>query len=211
MSKERNIETLPLDGGVLCFDFINTVHSWREDEQQHEYLDSYTALIQWCAKVEILSAKKRKQLGQYAAGHAEQAGKALEKIKRVRQLLYQFFAVIAAGNVATLPDDLLHKFNTVLSDALSHIRFNKNKSHLEQDWEDNDADLLQPLWIVMKSAYDVLTGEDPQRIKECPACGWMFLDHTKNNKRRWCNPHSCGSIEKTKKYYQKKKQETLNT
>lgn len=210
MSKERNIDTLPLDGGVLCFDFINTVHSWRDDEQQHEYLDSYSTLVQWSAKVDILSAKRRKQLQQYASQHAEQAVKALEKIKQVRQLLYQFFAIIAAGNIEALPDDLLHKFNTVLSDALSHIRFSKHNSRLGQDWKEDNTDLLQPLWIVMKSAYDILTGEDPQRIKECPACGWMFLDHTKNNKRRWCNPHSCGSIEKTKKYYQKKKQETSN-
>jgi len=209
MSKERNIDTLPLDGGVLCFDFINTVNSWKE-KNGHEYLDSYPSLVQWSGKVEILSVERRKHLQQYAFRHAEQAGKALEKIKEVRQLLYQFFAVIATGNIAMLPDELLHQFNTVLSDALSHIRFSKNKTHLEQDWEEDNTDLLQPLWVVMKSAYDVLTGEDPQRIKECPACGWMFLDHTKNNKRRWCNPHSCGSIEKTKKYYQKKKQETSN-
>ncbi|WP_298733023.1 ABATE domain-containing protein [uncultured Chitinophaga sp.] len=209
MSKERNIDTLPLDGGVLCFDFINTVHSWKE-ANQHEYLDSYTALVQWSGKVEILSAQKRKQLRQYASRHIEPAGKALEKIKEVRQLLYELFAAVAAGNISTLPDNRLHTFNTVLSAALSHIRFSKSKASLEQSWEENDTDLLQPLWVVMKSAYDVLTTEDPQRIKECPACGWMFLDQTKNNKRRWCNPHSCGSIEKTKKYYQKKKQETAN-
>lgn len=210
MSKERNIDNLPLDGGVLCFDFINTVHAWR-GENEHEYLDSYTALVQWCGKVEILPAQRRKILQQYAAKHAEQAAKALEKMKRVRQLLYNFFSTIAAGNIADLPDELLHKFNTVLSGALSRVRFSKTNARLEQYCEDDNTDLLLPLWIIMKSAYDVLTTEDPQRIKECPACGWMFLDHTKNNKRRWCNPHSCGAIEKSKKYYQKKKQETLNT
>jgi predicted RNA-binding Zn ribbon-like protein len=210
MSKERNIDTLTLDGGVLCFDFINTVYSWR-DEHLHEYLDGYSALVQWCGKVEILPAKRRKLLQQYASQHAEQAAQALEKIKRVRQLLYHFFSTIAAGNIAEVPDELLYKFNMVLSDALSRIRFTKTDTRIEQDWEEDNTDLLLPLWIVMKSAYDILTGEDPQRIKECPACGWMFLDHTKNNKRRWCNPLSCGSIEKSKKYYQKKKQETLNT
>lgn len=210
MSKERNIDTLPLDGGALGFHFINTVHSWT-GINLHEYLDSYAAVLQWCGKVEILSAKRRKLLLQYAAAHPEQGAKALEKIKRVRQLLYHFFSAIAAGNMDELPDEMLHKFNTVLSDALSHIRFSKKNTHLEQDWEEDNTDLLLPLWIIMKSAYDVLTGEDHERIKECPACGWIFLDHTKNNKRRWCNPLSCGSIEKSKKYYQKKKQETLNT
>lgn len=209
MSKERNIDNLPLDGGVLCFDFINTVNSWK-GVNLHEYLGTYTDLVQWCGKVDILPARRRKMLQQYAAGHPQEAVRALEKIKRTRQLLYQFFSIIAAGEINALSGELLHKFNTALSDALSHIRFSIKDAGIMPGWQEDDTDLLLPLRIVMKSAYDVLTGQDHQRIKECSACGWIFLDHTKNNKRRWCNPLSCGSIEKSKKYYQKKKQETLN-
>jgi predicted RNA-binding Zn ribbon-like protein len=131
----------------------------------------------------------------------------MEKIKRVRALLYHLFSAVAAGNMQQLPGELLHQFNTVLSAALSQIRFEIKDTHIEPGWQEPGTDLLAPLWIVMKSAYDILTLEDHQRIKECAACGWIFLDHTKNNKRRWCNPVSCGSIEKSKKYYQKKKQE----
>jgi predicted RNA-binding Zn ribbon-like protein len=210
MSKERNIDTLPLDGGVLCFDFINTVHSWI-GVNLHEYLSSYKEFLLWCRKVDILPAHRGKALQHHAAEHTEAAIKALEQVKHVRLLLYQVFSVVASGQLHALPDETLHQFNTALSEALSHIRFSIKENHIQPDWQEDQADLLQPLRIVLKSAYDVLTMEDHQRIKECPACGWMFIDHTKNNKRRWCNPHSCGSIEKTKKYYQKKKQETHHT
>ena len=205
MSKERNINTLPLDGGALCFHFINTVHSWR-GINLHEYLDSYATLLQWCNKVNILTGKSRKSLQQYAAKNSETADKALQKMKRVRELLYHFFSAVAAQEPQQIQEELLHKFNTVLSTGLSHIRFTIKGTHIEQDWEEDAADLLLPLWVVMKSAYDILTLEDHQRIKECGQCGWIFLDHTKNNKRRWCSPVTCGSMEKSKKYYHKKKQ-----
>ncbi|GAA0546397.1 CGNR zinc finger domain-containing protein [Chitinophaga japonensis] len=206
MSKERNITTLPLDGGALCFDFINTVHAWR-GVNLHEYLGDYGSLVQWCAKVGILSTKQRKLLQQHAASHPGEAAKALEKIKQVRAVLYHCFAAVAAGRPQQLSETLLQQFNAAITKGLSHIRFAAKGTTLEQGWSHAPTDLLAPLWIVMKSAYDILAQEDSVRIKECPACGWIFLDQTKNNKRRWCNPVSCGSIEKSKKYYQKKKRE----
>jgi predicted RNA-binding Zn ribbon-like protein len=69
------------------------------------------------------------------------------------------------------------------------------------------TDLYLPLRMALKSAYDILTGEEPRRIKECGACGWLFLDRSKNNARRWCDMQSCGSIDKSRRYYQRKKQQ----
>jgi predicted RNA-binding Zn ribbon-like protein len=209
MSKERNIDTLPLDGGALCFHFINTVNTWRGGNL-HEYLDSYPTLLQWCSKVNILTAKNRKALQQHAARHPEAAVKALQKIKQIRKLLYCFFSAIAAGSPQQLKNEQVQQFNAMLSAALSHLCVTVKGTQVEQGWQQDAADLLAPLWVVMKSAYDVLTQEDHARIKECGICGWIFLDHTKNNKRRWCNPLSCGSIEKSKKYYHKKKQEAVD-
>ncbi|KAA2243213.1 hypothetical protein F0L74_11910 [Chitinophaga agrisoli] len=215
MSKERNIANLPLDGGALCFHFINTVDSWR-DEPRHEYLDSYATVLEWSHKVNILTTKRIADLRQYAAGHPGAAAAALEQLKQVRETLYRFFSALAEGETAALPAAELQAFNTALAAGLSRIRFTikaatpQKGAHLQKDqypqqsWLEEDTDLLAPLWVVMKSAYDVLTMEDPERIKTCGACGWMFLDQTKNNKRRWCNL-TCGSIEKSKKYYQSRK------
>ncbi len=203
MSKERNIANLPLDGGALCFHFINTVDSWRDDPR-HEYLDSYATMLEWSHKVNILTTKRISVLQQYATADPEAAATALEKMKAVRETLYQFFAAIAEGQTAALPAAQLAAFNTALSAGLSRIRFTVEGATPQQGWLEEDTDLLAPLWIVMKSAYDVLTMEDSERIKTCGACGWMFLDQTKNNKRRWCNL-TCGSIEKSKKYYQSRK------
>jgi predicted RNA-binding Zn ribbon-like protein len=51
----------------------------------------------------------------------------------------------------------------------------------------------------------LLTTASYVKIKECPSCGWLFLDKSKNGKRRWCNMLTCGSNDKATRYYHRKK------
>lgn len=204
MNKQRSILTLPLDGGALCFHFINTVNAWTGTEiQEHEYLGDYEELIKWCEKVEIVSEETRKALRKYAAKNEAAANTALQKIKKIREMLYHLFSAVAA---ATPPaPDLLERFNKTLSAALATFRFDNTPGGLTGNVREDPSDLLTPIRIVMKSAYDILTTEDHTRIKECATCGWIFLDLTKNNKKRWCSPLTCGSMHKAKRYYERKK------
>ena len=205
MSKERSIGTLPLDGGALCFHFINTVNAWR-GTNLHEYLGSYEDVIAWCRKVDILDETQRVALLQYAIQNETAATAALEKLKRTRETLYRFFSAIAENDGITIPATVLEKFNKALTNALSRLQFEKTDTGIGAILKQEDTDLMAPLWTVMKSAYDVLTNEEHGRIKECETCGWIFLDHTKNNKKRWCSPLTCGTTDKSKRYYQKKKE-----
>ncbi|PWV51601.1 putative RNA-binding Zn ribbon-like protein [Chitinophaga sp. S165] len=205
MSKERSIATLPLDGGALCFHFINTVNAWR-GVNLHEYLGSYQEMIDWCRKVDILGEAQRTALSHYAAQNETAAVAALQKLKRTRETLYQFFSAIADNDGATLSPAILEKFNKALTNALSHLQFETTPTGVNAVLQRDDTDMMAPLWTVMKSAYDILTNEEHTRIKECETCGWIFLDTTKNNKKRWCSPLSCGTMDKSKRYYQKKKE-----
>lgn len=206
MSKERSINSLPLDGGALCFHFINTVNAWTGTAiQEHEYLGNYGEFLKWCEKVDILSEKSRKTLSTYAAKNEEAAHTALQKLKRVREMLYHFFSSIAADNGRSMDPALLERFNKTLSAAVIYLRFDITPEGIVNRMQEDTADLLTPLRIIMKSAYDILTTEDHTKIKECETCGWIFLDLTKNNKKRWCSPLTCGSIDKAKRYYQRRK------
>lgn len=49
---------------------------------------------------------------------------------------------------------------------------------------------------------------DPQameRLKLCPGddCGWLFIDETKNGRRRWCMMASCGNRAKARRHYER--------
>ena len=40
-----------------------------------------------------------------------------------------------------------------------------------------------------------------ERVGECPSCGWLFLDTSRNGRRRWCSMATCGSRDKARRYY----------
>lgn len=206
MSKDRSINSLPLDGGALCFHFINTINAWTGTTiQEHEYLSDYNEFMKWCEKVDILSAKTRQALSNFATKQEDAAIAALQKIKRIREMLYRFFSSIAADDGRTMDPALLERFNKTLSAAMIYLRFDITPEGIITKVQEDTADLLTPLRIIMKSAYNILTTEDHAKIKECETCGWIFLDLTKNNKKRWCSPLTCGSMDKAKRYYQRKK------
>jgi predicted RNA-binding Zn ribbon-like protein len=201
MIKERSLKTLPLDGGTLSFHFINTVYAWK-GENLHEYLNTYEEVLEWCNKVKILPPDLLIGLREYASKHLKKKQQAFEQIIHVRWILYRFFSGISATGVEP---SILKQYNTLLNQALAHFEWKPLKRELHFTLKENAADLLQPLWMIVRASHQLLLETNYERIKECSRCGWIFLDETKNNNRRWCNPSTCGSVEKMHRYYQKVK------
>jgi len=74
---------------------------------------------------------------------------------------------------------------------------------------DTNGDKSRLDWIlnpVIRSAAEVLVSDDLQNIKSCadPACGWLFLDVSRNKRRRWCDIQDCGNRAKASHFYRKK-------
>ena len=202
MSKDRNITNLPLDGGLLCLDFINTVQT-RKKDVFHEYLPNYAAFLQWCTKLSLVSDKEVKQYEAIADQSPAKAITAYHHVILARELLYRFFSAKADGKA--IEADVLEGFNELLAEALQHIGFENSSAGLNAVWLNQDNDLSAPLWKIMKSAYDILTVAESKYVKECSACGWLFLDKSRTHTRRWCNPLECGSIDKATRYYHRQK------
>lgn len=192
-----------LDGGCLCFDFINTVHNRKEAGKPRDYLKEYHDLTILGKRVEMMSLKRLKKLSAHAKANPAKAEEVLKEMKEVRELFYSFFSAIAAGEKVKARD--LKSFNHYLSESLSNLRFVTESKDLQLAWRSDEPYLKEPLWRIMKSAYDILNEEPFDRIKECELCGWIFLDESKNKSRRWCSMQTCGSIHKSKKYYHRKK------
>jgi len=60
-------------------------------------------------------------------------------------------------------------------------------------------DLLRP---ILASALRLLSSPDLGRLRECAAerCGRLYLDHTKNRSRRWCDMATCGNRAKARRH-----------
>ena len=68
-------------------------------------------------------------------------------------------------------------------------------------WRLADAPLAEALGPIALTAVSLVAERDPVRIKECGgvACGWLFYDETKNNRRRWCEMEVCGNRAKQRR------------
>ena len=64
------------------------------------------------------------------------------------------------------------------------------------------------LAAVARDAVDVLSREDPRRLRECAAhdCSRVFLDRSRPGMRRWCDSAGCGNRDKTSAYRRRRKQ-----
>ncbi|RDC66307.1 CGNR zinc finger domain-containing protein [Adhaeribacter pallidiroseus] len=203
MANQNTIKTIQFDGGVLCFDFVNTLRS-RKVEKVHNYLATYADFLILCRRVQILPESTLDQLDQYSAQNPEAAEAALEAIVAVRENLYRLFSAIAAGTIPTAA--VVATFNQNLSGALAGVFLTWQGPDYALQQEVYENELEGPLKIILYSAYQTLVHEDRKRIKECAECGWLFLDKTKNGKRLWCNPVDCGSTTKSRRYYHRQKQ-----
>ncbi|MFT4004029.1 MAG: CGNR zinc finger domain-containing protein [Rhizobium sp.] len=83
------------------------------------------------------------------------------------------------------------------------------------------ADLLGVLAKVLKQAaadgldaatvhstLRLIAMPDPERMKICRNCGWLFIDRSKNKSRAWCDMAVCGNRAKASRHYRRKKEET---
>ncbi|WP_160717161.1 CGNR zinc finger domain-containing protein [Chitinophaga solisilvae] len=202
MSALKSIDTLRFDGGVLCLDFVNTISN-RMKPDPYDYLPGFRELLQWYTRQEIFPSKVLHTLERLAKGYPQKAAVVFEKTIQLRELLLRLFTAVMAHKSPAAGD--LQLFNTYLSDAYTNIEMTWRPSQQKGELLFNAPALEQVTWWLVKSAQELFTGTQLQQVRQCPACGWLFLDKSRNGSRRWCNMSSCGDIHKVTKYYQRNK------
>jgi predicted RNA-binding Zn ribbon-like protein len=97
--------------------------------------------------------------------------------------------------------------NKRLSKAMSHARIIPSETGFSWDFHDSTDALDGILNPIIRSAVDLLVSEHVKKLKTCadPTCGWVFLDKSRNNSRRWCDMKDCGNRAKAKRFYQLKR------
>ena len=102
-------------------------------------------------------------------------------------------------------------------DALRDFRTQVRRAILGQGGLDGGLQLAPPEapfvpWLRRQSLRALVTASaisilaDPRelaRVKLCPGhdCGWLFLDETKNARRKWCLMEVCGNRAKSSRHY----------
>jgi predicted RNA-binding Zn ribbon-like protein len=137
---------------------------------------------------------------------AEHAGdETLSRALELREAIYALFRAVIASQGA--PASSLQPLNRTLSEAMAAAGIRPAAEGFTWGWRDDEPQPMRILWAIARSAAELLTGPDLDRVKFCPGegCGWLFLDKTRNGKRRWCEMEVCGSRAKMRRYHQRRR------
>jgi predicted RNA-binding Zn ribbon-like protein len=192
--------------GNLCLDFTNTVNN-RAGDQPEELLIDYSRLLRWAEEARVITSKTAESLriaGQESPGRARST---LRDAIALRDALYDVFAAVARQRTA--PETQLAVLNTAVHDAFEHAQIVYGNRQFTWEWVRAEHSLDSMLWPVARAAMDLLTSEELNYVRLCAAesCAWLFLDTTKNHRRRWCEMKTCGNRAKAKTYYERQKAE----
>jgi predicted RNA-binding Zn ribbon-like protein len=198
------MEALPLDpgdytgtyklvGGSTSLDLVNTI-SWPDTARAHDWLATASNVRRWCVAAGLDDA-----IGPTRDDRSPDGGRpdeaAVRDVHRVRRTLSDVLRPLAHGAVPT--PGAVEAFNRALQPALGRRRI--DPATLDWAWDRRrPLDALDP--VILDAAH-VLTSADRPRLRSCPACDWVFLDTTRNGRRRWCDMADCGSRAKSREYY----------
>jgi predicted RNA-binding Zn ribbon-like protein len=186
-------------GGRLCLDFANTV-SDRGGEHPRDHLQSYGDFIAWAEQGGAVPPALARDLLRRAAAHPADARRALSRAQSVREAIFHLFAAVSAARKPRPAD--LALLNEEIPAAFGQMRVAAANDEFVLKPDPAPDDLAFPLTPVVKSAVDLLTSADLDRVRTCAAdtCEWLFLDTTKNRTRRWCDMKICGNREKVRRF-----------
>jgi len=190
-------------GGRLCLDFVNSVDP--REPAGRDFLPGYAQLLAWAAEAGVLADERMRRAESAQRVRPDEAAKAHTEAIELRETLY---SVIRAAAERRPPSRQGAK---ALVAGAAHLqtrrRLRSSAVSWWWDWDKGDP-LRLPSLIILADALDLLTSDDVNRLGVCAgeACGWLFIDSTKNHSRRWCSMAGCGNRAKTRRHYQRQRQ-----
>lgn len=181
-------------GGHPALDFINTVGGRTHTSATRytvgrERLESAADLDRWIAEAKLEGARTRKSRS------------SLEHAIALREALYRIFKALSSRRPDAKDVAIL---NRVLGESPGKQKLAFTGTTASLVWEDDEPD---PIWLVARSAAELLTSPDVARVRACGGedCGWMFLDTSRNHSRQWCDMRDCGNVAKVRRFREKER------
>ncbi|QBD80188.1 hypothetical protein EPA93_31105 [Ktedonosporobacter rubrisoli] len=204
MNTRKHAGTLELRGERLCLDFTNTV-GWHASDHPQEWLLSYADLLAWSRHAGIVTASQNEQLLQEARSRPALAEEVLRRAITLREACYRIFSCVVQDCSPKVED--LSILQNAYAQAMVHAQVVPIGERFTFNWPGDEQALDFPLWPIAHSATELLLSEELHRVKACPGdgCGWLFVDKSRNQSRRWCNGQDCGNRVRVRQHYQRQR------
>lgn len=192
-----------LSGGSLCLDFANT---WGDRARpETDRLAGYGDLLAFARQAGIASAPVASALSRLAAADPAAAAGAVARARALRDAVAGLFSAQARGREASPAD--VERLNEALVRGLTRLRLDRAEGGYRWRWSHDPVELDAPLAPIARSAAELLTSPELQRVRECDGadCTWLFVDGSRSRSRRWCSMASCGNRAKARRHYRRRR------
>jgi predicted RNA-binding Zn ribbon-like protein len=203
-TSETTVRPFVFIGGQMCLDFANTLGGLRGGVTR-EYVSGYDDLVAWSQQVDAITEDSATYLLREAEQHPGEAIAVLESARTLREAIYRIFAAVTRGIQPTKADLIV--LNAELGNAMAGGRVIPVADGFGWEWPYDQHALDQMLRPIARSAAELLTSPERSLVRECMSatCSWLFVDHTKNHRRRWCTMTGCGNVAKVRRHRQRER------
>jgi predicted RNA-binding Zn ribbon-like protein len=186
-------------GERLWLDFINT-----DDVRRGVRIDllrDFDGLLLWLAAARVLDGERLALMRRRAQQQPAGASASLVDARRIRAALRALAERGLTTERARL--DAIAEINRVLGRSAGTRRVESQSDGRFVRTFVPGGDAFAGLMIpVVESAADSLIGAELVRVRRCldARCPRLFLDTTRNGRRRWCDMSTCGNRAKAARF-----------
>jgi predicted RNA-binding Zn ribbon-like protein len=188
----------------VCLDFINTLDD-RLSGAPKDLLKDYVDLARFGEDTGTLSDLQVDRLMTRSMQHPDAAKRALASAIQLREAISEIFYALATKK--PVPAASLVILNQHVQEAAQHLMLVPGRRRFDWKFESDSYDLFAPLWPIARDAAELLASERLEYVRACASktCEWIFLDESKNHRRRWCDMTKCGNRAKVRRFYTRRK------
>src|SRR5438105_11399315 len=185
----------------LCIRFVNTV-AWRLRDPAEDRVKTATALLDWFTTAGVADAKFASRLRARWAKRPREGDAFRKSAVRLREAIYQILLAQIDGK--PFDRSALRILDAVTRAETRGLHTAPSRGALiwRLDHRCGVADdLLKPIaW----SAAGLAMGPRSGKVRQCQddrGCGWLFVDESRAQNRRWCSMGDCGNRAKVLRHY----------
>jgi predicted RNA-binding Zn ribbon-like protein len=190
--------SLDLIADDLALNFANT-ESGRGFPSHENHLREAEHVAQWLKHAKALPAEDADWLARQVAKRADLAAELLAQAIALREAIHDIGA--ALGRRAKPPEASLAALSALHARFVARAALAPGVLSCRWRWSVRAAPVEAALGPIALAAVRLFTEGDFHRIRACGghACGWLFYDRSKNNRRRWCEMEVCGNRAKQRR------------
>jgi predicted RNA-binding Zn ribbon-like protein len=190
--------SLTLIADDLALDFANT-ESGRGFPSHQNHFREAGHVVEWLRHANALPVEEANWLRGHVSEHADLGADLLARATELRESIHAIGA--ALGRRAKPPEAALASLSALHARFVAEAELAPGIMSCRWLWSASVSPVEAALGPIALAAVRLFTEGDFHRIRECEghACGWLFYDRSKNNRRRWCEMEVCGNRAKQRR------------